>query len=158
MASMLPRLLAGAAVTSKAAVGVVALAAPASAAGADLTPTSWAYTDLAAPGRTFVNPDGDAPIGAHVDAHGLPHSTRSYFTFDLSTLAGSTVGLAQFVTDEKSVADCSKARTEQLWLTDADTAPTRWRPPAERSQLSGPVGLTAACPSGRLVWDVPVQL
>jgi hypothetical protein len=83
----------------------------------------------------------------------LPHSTRSYFTFDLSTLAGSTVGPTQFVTDEKSVADCSKVRTEQLWLTDADTAPTRWRSPAERSQLSGPVGLTAACPSGRLVWD-----
>ena len=158
MASALSRLLAGAVVTSMAAIGVVALAAPASAAISGVTPTSWAYTDSAAPTSKFVNPTGDAPVGAQVYASGTVHSTKAYFTFDLSTFAGGTIGLAQFITDEQSVADCTKDRTQQVWLTATDTAPTWKKAPAEQTQLAGPVGVTWQCPSGRLVWDATTVL
>ncbi|MFC0433681.1 hypothetical protein [Kutzneria buriramensis] len=154
MASGLSRLLAGAAVTAvTAGFATVALAAPASAAITSVTSTSWAYTDSAAPTTKFLNPAGDAPVGAQAYASGETHITKAYFTFDLTKFVGTTVGLAQFVTDEKSAADCTKARTQQVWLTDTATAPTWAKPPAERAQLSGPVGYTWECPSERLVWD-----
>src|ERR1700742_1781780 len=101
MASGLSRLLAGAVVTAMSAgIAVTALAGTAAAAQTGIQPVSWAYTDSAAPASKFVNPTGDAPVGSR--AH---HTTRAYFTFDLSALTGSTIGLAQVITDEKSVAD-----------------------------------------------------
>ena len=52
--------------------------------------TSWSSIDSAQPWKSFVNPAGDAPIGARTD-HGRKHVSKSYFTFDLSGLSGAKV-------------------------------------------------------------------
>ncbi|MFI9386331.1 hypothetical protein [Kutzneria sp. NPDC052558] len=150
MASRVFRLLAVAATM----IGAAAVAVPpASAANNYFGAATWAYTDSAAPDSPFVNPTGDAPVGARVDADGTVHSTRSYFTYDLSRFVGGTVSTAEIFTDETSVTDCAKARTEQVWLTATDTAPTWANPPLESVQLPGPLGVPETCPSPRLAWD-----
>jgi len=139
-----------------AAVGVsaaVALAPPAAAAsGIDIGPTTWAYTDSAAPTSKFVAPPGDVPVGAQTYASGTVHSTRAYFTFDLTALAGASVSTVYLLAREKTVADCTTTRTQQLWLTDTATSPTWAKPPAERKATTGPV-TAEPCPSSRVVWN-----
>jgi hypothetical protein len=139
-----------------AAVGVtaaVALAPPAAAASSIvISPTTWAYTDSGVPNSTYVDPSGDAPVGAQVYASGTVHSKRTYFTFDLTKLAGTSIGTAYLLTEEKSAADCSATRTQQVWLTATATSPTWAKSPAERKQLPGPT-TAYPCPSGRVVWN-----
>ena len=139
-----------------AAVGVtaaVALAPPAAAASSIvISPTTWAYTDSGAPTSKYVDQSVDAPVGAQVYASGTVHSKRAYFTFDLTKLAGTSIGTAYLLTEEKAVADCSATRTQQVWLTDTATSPTWAKPPAERKALPGPT-TAEPCPSGRVVWN-----
>ena len=139
-----------------AAVGVtaaVALAPPAAAASSlVIAPTTWASTDSGAPTSAYVDPSGDAPVGAQVYASGTVHSKRAYFTFDLTKLAGTSIGTAYLLTEEKFAADCSTTRTQQVWLTDTATSPTWAKPPVERKALPGPT-TAYPCPSGRVVWN-----
>ncbi|MEV6606891.1 hypothetical protein [Kutzneria sp. NPDC051319] len=160
MATALSRLLAGAVVTTMAAgFAVTSLAGTAAAVPSTSNPPiSWAYTDSAAPTTTVANPAGTAPVGAQVDASGTTHSDRAYFTFDLSRFTGATVASAQLAGREISVADCTKARIEQVWLTATATAPTWAQPPVEQLQLDGPHGDTQACPSGNLTWDAATAI
>ena len=70
------RLLAGA--VGLALTSTVMLAVPAAASTQTaFYPTTWAYTDSAAPASTFVAPSGDAPIGARTNTDGSVHTTRS---------------------------------------------------------------------------------
>ncbi|MET0236237.1 MAG: DNRLRE domain-containing protein [Kibdelosporangium sp.] len=117
---------------------VAGVAAPATAAEyVRLTSGSWAYVDSAAPRTSFVDPPGNAPVGAQVFASGTVHKFKSYITFDLSPLRGTHVISASLVASEATVADCTAPRATQAWLTEPIHAPTWARQPAELRQLAG---------------------
>ncbi|GLY44228.1 hypothetical protein Amsp01_102510 [Amycolatopsis sp. NBRC 101858] len=114
--------------------------------------TSWSSIDSAQPKKSFVNPAGDAPIGAKVD-HGKKHVSKSYFTFDLTGLRGAKVLSAELSGKETAVADCSAPRGTELWVTaPAKKAPTWDDQPRELTKLAGP-GSLDVCPSDYLDWD-----
>jgi len=145
------RLLAGA--VGLALTSTVMLAVPAAASTQTaFYPTTWAYTDSAAPASTFVAPSGDAPIGARTNTDGSVHTTRAYFTYNLSAVAGNLVNQAMVYTSETTVADCAKPEDTQVWLTDTATAPTWNQSPAEQAQLLGPRG-NAPCASKNVAWE-----
>ncbi|GIF65301.1 hypothetical protein Ais01nite_33360 [Asanoa ishikariensis] len=134
---------------------IVAPAGPAQAwEQRDLRKTSWAYVDSRQPDRSFVNPAGNAPIGASLDAGGNKHRYRSYFTFDVARYKGSVVHRAEFVIAEQSAADCASAQPVELWRTDPTTSSTTWNNRPRQRELLGTVqaGGSTECP-GYLVWD-----
>jgi len=134
-------------------------AAPAQASTYTLIQSgSWSSIDSALPKTSFVNPRGDAPIGAHTYADGTNHVSKSYFTFDLSSLSGARVLGAEMFTSETVVADCSVPRGTEIWVTaPAKKAPTWAAQPAELSKLPGPGSLNV-CPSNYLDWDAAPAL
>ncbi|WP_442874700.1 hypothetical protein [Amycolatopsis sp. NBC_00345] len=139
--------------------GAAVLAAPADATiVTSIQSTSWSYTDSAQPRKSFVNPAGDAPIGAKVTADHQKHVSKSYFTFDLSGLRGAKVISAELSGKETAVADCSAPRGTELWVTaPAKKAPTWDDQPKELSKLPGP-GSLDVCPSDYLDWDAAPAL
>lgn len=119
--------------------------------------TSWSSIDSAQPWKSFVNPAGDAPIGATTD-HGRKHVSKSYFTFDLSGLRGAKVLSAELSGRETAVTDCSAPRGTELWVTaPARKAPTWDDQPRELTKLPGP-GSLDGCPSDYLDWDAAPAL
>ncbi|MFF5172826.1 hypothetical protein ACFY3U_09355 [Micromonospora sp. NPDC000089] len=134
-------------------VGITAV--PAQAYGQDVSKSGWAYTDSRSPGTSFVDPTGDAPIGAWADASGAKHKSRSYFTFDVSRFRGAIIHKADLVIAERSAADCSTAQPVEVWRTDAITSTTSWQSSPRRRELLGTVqaGGEASCP-GYLAWDI----
>ncbi|MEV2236666.1 hypothetical protein [Micromonospora sp. NPDC049891] len=121
----------------------------------DVSKSGWAYTDSYLPNQSFVNPSGDAPIGAWVDADGNKHKSRSYFSFDISRFRSAVIHKADLVIAERSAADCASAQPVELWRTDPITATTSWKSKPRQRELLGTVqaGGAAACP-GYLVWDI----
>ncbi|HEY2057873.1 MAG TPA: hypothetical protein VGH57_05830 [Amycolatopsis sp.] len=139
--------------------GTALLAAPAQASIiTSIQSTSWSYTDSAQPKKSFVNPAGDAPIGAKVTADHKKHVSKSYFTFDLSGLRGAKVISAELSGKETAVADCSAPRGTELWVTAPPKKTPTWEEqPKELSKLPGP-GSLDACPSDYLGWDAAPTL
>ncbi len=129
---------------------LVVTAAPASAGVTRyVLPTSVSYTDARQPTVAFPTTDADVPVGTW-QADGVKHTSRAYFTFDLTPYRGKEVIFAQVVTGESSVADCTKPRELELWRTDTPAAPPTWNTaPAVREKV-GDVGPTAPCPAGYL--------
>ncbi|MGY4909349.1 hypothetical protein [Micromonospora aurantiaca (nom. illeg.)] len=117
--------------------------------------SGWAYTDSQQPRKSFVNTDGDAPVGAWTDATGTKHKSRSYFTFDVSRFRGTVIHKADLVVAERSATDCSITQPVELWRTDPITATTSWASSPRRRELLGTVqaGGEATCP-GYLAWDI----
>lgn len=135
---MLVRRILSAALVAVLGAGIVAVvAAPAQAYRYwDFPSTDWAYTDARRPNQSFLNPPGDAPIGAWKDEQGKRHRSRSYFTFDVSRLADTVLHQAELVIAERSVADCTTAQPVELWYTDPISETTTWRnPPRHRERL-----------------------
>ena len=121
----------------------------------DVTKSGWAYTDSRLPDQSFINPAGDAPIGAWTDASGVKHRSRSYFTFDVSRFRGALVHKADLVIAERSAATCATAQPVELWRTDPITPTTTWNSAPRRRDRLGTVlaGGDATCP-GYLTWDI----
>ena len=126
-----------------AAIIVVAslITVPASPASAGnytaLRPTTWAYTDSRTPLKSYVDTDADAPVGAWLDDRGRRHRSRSYFTFDISSLRGTRIVTAWFSMHETQVNDCSAARSWEVWRTDRIRPTTSWlNPPRAREKLA----------------------
>lgn len=144
--------LAGAIVLATAA-GLVAITLPASAAASSLVkPSTWAYTDSRAATTPFINPAGDAPVGARRDDDGKLHKSRSYFSYDLTGFAGKTIVSAEVSMPETAANDCSATRNLELWRTAAISADTTWaNPPPEHSKIAAFGGLF--CP-GHLAADL----
>lgn len=134
-------------------------AVPASASDyTTIESTSWSYVDSAAPKTSFVNPAGDAPVGAKVTADHRKHISKSYFTFDLSRLRGAQVLFAGLSARETTVADCSAPQSTEVWVTaPAKKAPTWADQPRELSKLAGPGGVDS-CPDDALGWDAAPAL
>ncbi|WP_410659255.1 DNRLRE domain-containing protein [Amycolatopsis sp. lyj-112] len=129
-------------------------AVPAAAASVtDVVPTSWAYIDSAAPKASFVDHSGSAPVGARTYANGTIHVSKSYVTFDLSTLRGSELSYAVLSTAETGVTDCAHPRATEVWLTGPAKKPTWNNQPAELAKMGGPY-IDDRCPSPSLTWTV----
>lgn len=132
------RHLAGGALAAALAAGVLAAATPAQANSYRyLTPVQWAYTDSRTPTTPHIDEDRDAPIGSWRDADGLHHKSRSYFTYDLSTLGSGDIAWAYAYMTEVAVEDCTKERAWEVWRTEPITGATTWNhPPAELSKIT----------------------
>lgn len=142
-------------VTALVATGAAVLtAAPASAQTVTETAaSSWAYVDSAAPKASFVNPAGNAPVGAHTYAGGTNHVFKSYVTFDISALKGNPLERAYVSTGETAVTDCSHPRSTEVWLTEPAKKPTWNTQPAELVKATGPY-IDSSCPSRQITWTV----
>ncbi|WP_370970998.1 DNRLRE domain-containing protein [Amycolatopsis sp. cg9] len=139
--------------TTLVAAGTAVLAATPAAATSSTTiaASSWAYVDSAVPKASFVDPAGNAPVGAHTYAGGTGHVAKSYVTFDISALRGNRLQSAYLSTGETAVTDCSHPRSTELWLTAPAKKPTWNSQPAELLKVDGPY-LDSSCPSDQLTW------
>lgn len=136
----------------------VALAPAANALEYNPHQLTWSYVDSAAPGSTFTQPqDANIPVGARVYASGTKHILKSYVTFDLSGVPDNKVISAALHAQERSVADCSKSRATQAWLTGTKDNPTWNRQPNRQLELPAPT-VERACGSGDLTWDASAAL
>src|SRR5689334_1264043 len=113
--------------------------------------TSWAYTDSASPTQSFTDPTLAARVGTW-SGNDAKHTSRSYFTWNVSKYAGATIEDASVVLAETSVNDCSAARRIEIWQTDTPGQPITWKHPAaeERLLFSGVPGGDLACPTPEL--------
>lgn len=124
---------------------VVVTGRPASAALArTVRPTSATFTDSARPTTAFPVTDGNAPVGTWVDAAGK-HTSRVYFTYDLTPLRGKQIINAMGMTGETSVNDCEKPRSLELWRTDTPTTDPTWQNQPTVREKIGDVAPNAPC-------------
>ncbi|MCI4063071.1 hypothetical protein MRQ36_10970 [Micromonospora sp. R77] len=125
--------------------------APASALLNFVQPVTTAWTDNAQPTRSFAAEDSAVPVGTWQQAPGDKHTSRAYFTFDLSGYQGQRIVNARAVTGERSVTNCDKPRELQLWLTENPaTAPT-WKDAPKAVQKLADLNITGpACPASYL--------
>ncbi|GHJ48906.1 hypothetical protein Cs7R123_62480 [Catellatospora sp. TT07R-123] len=143
---------AAAAAVSLATAATVLTGTPAQASLLQLVRAdSVAYTDSREPNTAHVDVPGDAPVGAWRDEQGKKHTSRSYFTFDLSAFRGRQLKSAYAIAQEVAVTDCDKQRRVEVWRTAPVTAQTTWRnPPAELAKLGEFTVSYFGCPSGYL--------
>ncbi|MEV4481155.1 hypothetical protein [Micromonospora coxensis] len=126
---------------------VVTTAQPAAAGFTFLRPTSVAATDAERPTDTFPSTDGTVPVGTWEDADGNQHTSRAYFTFDLTRYHGQRIINARAITGERTVNDCDKPRQLELWRTDTPTAPPTWKTAPKALQKIADLSLPdAPCP------------
>ncbi len=130
------------------ATGVVALAAPAVAVNdAYLSPTTSAYTDQTAPAKSLATTNG-AWVGSWTK-NSVTHTSRAYYTFDLTAYKGGTISQAIAAGSESVVNDCSTTRDVEVWLVDTPTGKITWaNAPAEKKLLFSGADTWAGCPSG----------
>ncbi|MFC8615750.1 DNRLRE domain-containing protein [Micromonospora purpureochromogenes] len=133
--------------------GALAATGQPAAAGALrwVTPASASYTDVHQPTRAFPVAAGEAlPVGTW-EADGDKHTSRAYFTFDLTPYRGKEIISAELQTGETSVDDCTKPRELELWRTDTPAdAPTWADAPAVREKVGDLGATTTRCPAGYL--------
>ncbi|MEU7996559.1 hypothetical protein AB0B83_14660 [Micromonospora sp. NPDC049060] len=142
------RLLATGLATLLAATGALAVTAqPASAGSTFLRPTSVAVTDAERPTGTFPSTDGTVPVGTWKDPDGDRHTSRAYFTFDLTRYHGQRIISARAITGEHSVNNCDKPRQLELWRTDTPATPPTWKDaPTARAKIADLSLPEAPCP------------
>jgi hypothetical protein len=124
------------------------------------TPTTWTFTDSATPTTPSAQPAGAAPIGTTLDAAGVRHTHRVYYTFDLSAYRDQAVHVANLWTNETRVADCGVTAPVEVWRTGPVTAKSTWRrAPTELERVAErTLGKGVACPGGYLGVDVTGQV
>ncbi|MBQ0892025.1 DNRLRE domain-containing protein [Micromonospora sp. U56] len=124
---------------------------PASALQNYVQPMEVAWTDNAQPTRSFPAEDGSLPVGTWQGTAGDKHTSRAYFTFDLSDYHGQRIISARAVTGERSVTNCDKPRELQLWRTEnPTTAPTWKNAPTAVEKLADLTVSGPACPASYL--------
>ncbi|MEU8313477.1 hypothetical protein [Micromonospora sp. NPDC048887] len=149
-------LLAAALATVVVAGTVTATAAPAAAYDIRYeTNTSWAWTDSRSPAKINIDQPGDVPVGIWTDAKGRPHTSRAYFTFDISRYRGAEIETAKLDVTETAGADCTKRPKIELWRTAAYTARSSWlKPPADLALVdSRQLTDRTVCPAPRVEFD-----
>ncbi|MEV4768615.1 hypothetical protein [Micromonospora humida] len=134
-----------------AGAGLPAVTAAPATAGVTryVLPTSVSYTDARQPTLAFPTTAADVPVGTW-QTDGVKHTSRAYFTFDLTPYRGKEIIVAQVVTGESSVVDCTKPRELELWRTDTPTAAPTWNTAPVVREKVGDVGPTAPCPASYL--------
>ncbi|GIG89122.1 RHS repeat domain-containing protein [Plantactinospora endophytica] len=118
--------------------------------------TSWAYTDAHRPSKIYVDGSDNAPVGSWLDERGRKHTSRAYFTFDISRYRNAVIDSAVLTTEEASVADCAQRPTLELWRTEEITGRSSWKnPPRELAKLDTFVRPgQLPCPWPHINWDV----
>ena len=118
-----------------------------------VVPTSAGWTDSRQPTAAFPSTDGTVPVGTW-EAEGNRHTSRAYFTYDLSAFQGKRIIRALATTTETVVDDCARPRRIEIWRTDVPaTAPTWNAAPAVREKVAD-VAPSIPC-KGHL--EVPVE-
>lgn len=149
---MARRILSAALTVASVAAGLTAITgSPAQAVHASTAPQVMrAYTDVRSPRELFANRPGAMPVGVWRDEQGQIHSSRSYFTYDISGYRGKLLKDAGFYSVETAVTDCTKPVVVELWLTDDLTGSSSWlNPPAQRQLiLASNRGAPGLCPWG----------
>ncbi|MEU5949833.1 hypothetical protein ABZ793_30370 [Micromonospora sp. NPDC047465] len=120
-------------------------AAPATAGGYQfILPASGSWTDARQPSTAVPETDGTVPVGTW-ESDDDKHTSRAYFTYDLSPFQGKRIIRALGVTEETAVNDCSKPRAIELWRTDVPTSAPTWQTsPAVREKIAD-IAPTAPC-------------
>ncbi|HTJ34523.1 MAG TPA: hypothetical protein VL738_14955 [Dactylosporangium sp.] len=134
-------------VVLSAAAGLFGTATPAQAGltNLDAPRISWAYTDSAHPDTTYLNPAGDAPLGAWRDGTNRPHVSRVYATFDVAAVLSKHILSAKLAVPETQATDCAHRQIE-VWATTENARPTWRNPPRELLKL-GTLGPVDQCPT-----------
>lgn len=154
------RLLAATMAFAVATGGVVAAPTTAQAYNySTLAASSWAWTDSARPNSITVGQPSDAPIGRWLDAEENAHTSRFYFSFDLSGLKGRRLYEVRLLSRERRVTDCTRSTGVEVWRTAGVTSTSTWKnPPAELEKLGTiSAGAGQECP-GYLARDVAEQV
>ncbi|MEV4809292.1 hypothetical protein [Micromonospora avicenniae] len=124
---------------------------PASAVSDYVEPVEVAWTDNSQPTRSFPAEDGVVPVGTWQTAAGEKHTSRAYFTFDLTRYYGQRIVSARTVIGEESVNDCDKPRELELWQTENPvTAPTWKDAPTAIEKLADLSVIGPLCPASYL--------
>ncbi|MET8524467.1 hypothetical protein [Micromonospora sp. NPDC005172] len=128
-----------AALSTLAAVGMVVVSTATPAAAYDVRyekNNSWAWTDSVQPKTINIDQAGDVPIGTWVDKKGRAHTSRAYFTFDITRYRGADIQLATFDAKETRAGDCTKRPEVELWRTAPYTAQSSWtKPPVDLARI-----------------------
>nr|BFE64221.1 hypothetical protein GCM10020063_087470 [Dactylosporangium thailandense] len=135
------------AVVLSVAAGLFGTATPAQAGQTNLDAIriSWAYTDSAHPDTTYLNPAGDAPLGAWRDGSNRQHVSRVYATFDVAAVLSKHILSAKLAVPETQATDCANRQIE-VWATAESARPTWRNPPRELLKL-GTLGPVEQCPT-----------
>ncbi|MGK5743174.1 hypothetical protein [Micromonospora sp. URMC 103] len=112
-------------------------------------PSSVSYTDDRQPDTAFPTTGGDVPVGTW-ESDGAKHTSRAYFTFDLTPYRGKQILRAELQTGESSVGDCTKPRELELWRTDTPADAPTWNSAPTAREKVGDIGATAPCPASYL--------
>ncbi|WP_439662235.1 hypothetical protein ACSHWB_12715 [Lentzea sp. HUAS TT2] len=134
------------------AAGVTAFAAaPATADPVSLPMpvTGQSYTDLRTPNQTQTGKD--LPVGAWRDEENRFHSSKAYFTVDLTRLRGTRIFTARAYSRETAVTDCAKPRSVELWHTKLAEQPTWLKAPRELTRFE--TGVTGQC-QANVSWEI----
>lgn len=128
-------------------------AQPASALGSptSLLRASWSYTDSRAPHDSLGGGDSPTRVGSWRDADGKHHTSKAYFTFDLSEFTDRQILDARVVGTETRTNDCNKPGATELWTVSGSTQPTWANQPVEETKLAGPT--VHSCVWNSVLWD-----
>ncbi|WP_041832703.1 hypothetical protein [Actinoplanes sp. N902-109] len=137
------------AATAAVMAGAFGLASPAAAlTRTGLVPDRWATTDAENPAAPSLGGTKDSPLGRWTDADGTQHTTRQYYSFDLSKLTGRKVHAAAFAVQVKKATDCAAAAPVEISRTGPiGAAPTWQHPPTVLESLG-----TVEQPASRCGW------
>ncbi|WP_432982800.1 hypothetical protein [Dactylosporangium sp. CA-233914] len=141
-------------VVLSAVAGLFGTATPARAGQTNLDAPriSWAYTDSAHPDTTYLNPTGNAPLGAWRDANNRLHVSRVYATFDVAAVLSKHILSAKLAVPETQATDCAHRQIE-VWATAEKAQPTWRNPPRELVKL-GTLGPVGQCPANYPLLDL----
>ncbi|MBQ1052072.1 DNRLRE domain-containing protein [Micromonospora sp. C51] len=148
-------LITGAAALLTAPLAVIGTTTPAAAGVIRFErATSISYTDAKQPAVAFpVSTTDNVPIGTWKSDE-VKHTSRAYFTFDLTPYRGKAVINAYGVTGESSVTDCEKPRKIEIWRTDTPAQPPTWNTAPQVHENADAVFDSPACPAGYLELDL----
>ncbi|QKW16572.1 hypothetical protein [Verrucosispora sp. NA02020] len=140
-------------------VAVLVTSAPATAGVTRFErPTSISHTDLKQPSVAFpVGTTDKVPVGTWT-SDGGKHTSRAYFTFDLTRYQGKEIINAYGVVGESSVTDCGQPRKIEIWRTDTPSTPPTWQTAPQVHERGGDVYNSPACPASRLELDLTETL
>lgn len=152
-------LITGAAVLLTVPVAVLVSSTPAVAGTTRFErPTSISYTDAKQPTVAFpVGTTDRVPVGTWASDEGK-HTSRAYFTFDLTPYQGKDIIKAYGVTGESSVTDCAQPRKIEIWRTATPAQPPTWKTAPRVYERGGDVFNSPACPASYLELDLTETL
>ncbi|MGW3890791.1 hypothetical protein ACWD69_19045 [Micromonospora chokoriensis] len=131
--------LSAAALSTLVAAGLVVVSTATPAAADDVRfqhNTSWAWTDSERPKKINIDQAGDVSVGTWLDSKRRPHTSRAYFTFDITAYRGADIQLAKFNAKETGAGDCAKRPEVELWRTEPYTSRSSWaKPPVDLARI-----------------------